>query len=42
MTRGDWWTVGKFTLLSAVGGPLLGVILFWWLPLALSAIISRS
>src|SRR3970040_2182574 len=42
MTRRDWWTVGKFTLLSAVGGPVFGVIFFWCLPLALSAIISRS
>ena len=38
----DWRVVAKFAVMSAIGGPLLGVILFWWLPLVLVVLISWS
>jgi hypothetical protein len=42
MARKNWWTVGKFALLCAIAGPILGVAVFWWAPLALSSLISGA
>jgi hypothetical protein len=37
MSGTDAATLLRFALLSAIGGPILGVLVFWWLPLALVA-----
>jgi hypothetical protein len=42
MTGRDWRVVGKFALICAIGGPLLGVAVFWWLPLVLVSLLSGS